>query len=286
MTWPCPTCTFINSRDSATKCSLCGLDRGPIATTTNSNSSLYACTPKTDRETEKKGTAASAAATTKKKQSVVVDLTSSKRSSSETTAPLAGTSSKHRKRHHSSSSSDGGGDDDDDDDDDDDVVLVSKKPKPLLSRSENKTQESSSSSRNPAETTEKSKMSLAPIFTKHSRGENQKTKHSNKTLSSTTAAASASAATASSRTAAAATVSSRPTKQQKIFNSTLKSCHSHSFSRTVLPKRTVEEATKDTQEVLREVFGLQELRNLQPTAIKDALQLQSQLIVMATGGGK
>ena len=37
---------------------------------------------------------------------------------------------------------------------------------------------------------------------------------------------------------------------------------------------------------LRETFGLSKLRNLQPAAIKCALKRQSQIVVMATGGGK
>ena len=37
---------------------------------------------------------------------------------------------------------------------------------------------------------------------------------------------------------------------------------------------------------MRETFGIESLRNLQPTAIKCALKQQHQIIVMATGGGK
>jgi hypothetical protein len=42
----------------------------------------------------------------------------------------------------------------------------------------------------------------------------------------------------------------------------------------------------DAQRVLQETFGLAKLRNLQPAAIRCALQQKSQIVVMATGGGK
>ena len=43
---------------------------------------------------------------------------------------------------------------------------------------------------------------------------------------------------------------------------------------------------KDAQHVLKSNFGLHSLRNLQPSAVKCALEKQSQIVVMATGGGK
>ena len=47
-----------------------------------------------------------------------------------------------------------------------------------------------------------------------------------------------------------------------------------------------QELYADAQRVLQETFGLAKLRNLQPAAIQCALQQKSQIIVMATGGGK
>jgi ATP-dependent DNA helicase RecQ len=46
------------------------------------------------------------------------------------------------------------------------------------------------------------------------------------------------------------------------------------------------ELSKESQRIMKEVFGVDKLRNLQPQAIQYALRRQSQLIVMATGGGK
>ena len=43
---------------------------------------------------------------------------------------------------------------------------------------------------------------------------------------------------------------------------------------------------KDAQHVLKTNFGLNSLRNLQPSAVRCALEKQSQIVVMATGGGK
>ena len=42
----------------------------------------------------------------------------------------------------------------------------------------------------------------------------------------------------------------------------------------------------DIQTALRTIFQLDELRNLQPQAVRNALHSKSQMIVMATGGGK
>ena len=47
-----------------------------------------------------------------------------------------------------------------------------------------------------------------------------------------------------------------------------------------------EELYDDAQRVLQETFGLARLRQLQPAAINCALHHKSQIIVMATGGGK
>jgi hypothetical protein len=62
--------------------------------------------------------------------------------------------------------------------------------------------------------------------------------------------------------------------------------HRHSFSYKVVPKRAAIRAESDADNVLRTVFQLERLRNLQPLAVKCALELKSQMIVMATGGGK
>jgi hypothetical protein len=62
--------------------------------------------------------------------------------------------------------------------------------------------------------------------------------------------------------------------------------HLHSFSLKVLPKRSEVEAESEADRILKTVFQLKCLRNLQPQAVKCALQLKSQMIVMATGGGK
>lgn len=75
-------------------------------------------------------------------------------------------------------------------------------------------------------------------------------------------------------------------RNAKGATTTATSSTTHTFSYKVLPRRTLVEAQQDTQRILGQIFGLKRLRNLQPKAIRDALQLQSQLIVMATGGGK
>ncbi|KAG7342356.1 ATP-dependent DNA helicase RecQ [Nitzschia inconspicua] len=60
----------------------------------------------------------------------------------------------------------------------------------------------------------------------------------------------------------------------------------HSFSYHLVPKRTSQEAKQDIRKTLDSIFKLRKLRNLQPHAINCALRLDSQMIVMATGGGK
>lgn len=60
----------------------------------------------------------------------------------------------------------------------------------------------------------------------------------------------------------------------------------HSFSYYLVPQRSPEEAHNDVRNALKKIFKLKRLRNLQPQAIECALQLKSQMIVMATGGGK
>jgi hypothetical protein len=60
----------------------------------------------------------------------------------------------------------------------------------------------------------------------------------------------------------------------------------HTFSYELVPKRNPDEIKRDVQRALENIFNLKCLRNLQPQAVQCALQLQSQMIVMATGGGK
>jgi hypothetical protein len=60
----------------------------------------------------------------------------------------------------------------------------------------------------------------------------------------------------------------------------------HTFSYKLVPKRNPDEIKRDVQRALENIFNLKCLRNLQPQAVQCALQLQSQMIVMATGGGK
>ncbi len=47
-----------------------------------------------------------------------------------------------------------------------------------------------------------------------------------------------------------------------------------------------EDLVKRTKRIMKEVFGIHKLRKLQPLAVECALRRQSQIIVMATGGGK
>lgn len=57
--------------------------------------------------------------------------------------------------------------------------------------------------------------------------------------------------------------------------------HGHTFAYT---RRTSTEYDEEQmQHVLQEVFHLSRLRNLQPQAIRGAMEHQSQMIVMATG---
>ena len=49
---------------------------------------------------------------------------------------------------------------------------------------------------------------------------------------------------------------------------------------------SLSELSMESKRVMKEVFRIDKLRNLQPQAIQYALRCQSQLIVMATGGGK
>ncbi|KAG7363525.1 ATP-dependent DNA helicase RecQ [Nitzschia inconspicua] len=67
---------------------------------------------------------------------------------------------------------------------------------------------------------------------------------------------------------------------------TIQCQYPHSFSYNLVPKRTSQEAKQDIRKTLDSIFKLRKLRNLQPHAINCALQLESQMIVMATGGGK
>jgi hypothetical protein len=61
--------------------------------------------------------------------------------------------------------------------------------------------------------------------------------------------------------------------------------HGHVFAQRVVPRD--DNYKPKMQKVLKAVFGLESLRpNLQPAAIDCAMRGQSQMIVMATGGGK
>jgi hypothetical protein len=65
--------------------------------------------------------------------------------------------------------------------------------------------------------------------------------------------------------------------------------HGHVFRHKVLPRSDLIRTNyqPSMQKILETVFGLKSLRpNLQPAAIKCAIQGTSQMIVMATGGGK
>mmetsp|Transcript_8599 Transcript_8599/g.18554 ORF Transcript_8599/g.18554 Transcript_8599/m.18554 type:complete len:885 (+) Transcript_8599:133-2787(+) len=65
--------------------------------------------------------------------------------------------------------------------------------------------------------------------------------------------------------------------------------HGHVFAHKVRPKEATSKNNYelDMQRVLEKVFGLEGLRpNLQPDAIQCAMQRTSQMVVMATGGGK
>lgn len=84
-----------------------------------------------------------------------------------------------------------------------------------------------------------------------------------------------------SKTSRISTVTTKENPFQKAETRNL-----HSFSYKVLPKRTVVEVESEVKRVLKTVFQLDSLRNLQPQAVKCALELKSQMIIMATGGGK
>lgn len=66
----------------------------------------------------------------------------------------------------------------------------------------------------------------------------------------------------------------------------LSSPYPHSFSLTLVPKRSPQDAKQAVRNALDFIFHLEDLRNLQPQAVHCALRLESQMIVMATGGGK
>eukprot|EP00934_Nitzschia_sp_Nitz4_P009034 Nitzschia sp. Nitz4//scaffold127_size64804//57851//60422//NITZ4_006188-RA/size64804-processed-gene-0.23-mRNA-1//1//CDS//3329534786//9024//frame0 len=59
----------------------------------------------------------------------------------------------------------------------------------------------------------------------------------------------------------------------------------HSFPTTTVSP-THQFSKQDMDQVLQQVFGLEKLRFLQPKAVQTALQRTSQLLVLATGGGK
>lgn len=68
--------------------------------------------------------------------------------------------------------------------------------------------------------------------------------------------------------------------------STLTTASQLAQPRHPLTAKTYEELKCHAENVMKEVFRIQTLRYLQPVAIKCALKRKSQLIVMATGGGK
>jgi len=53
-----------------------------------------------------------------------------------------------------------------------------------------------------------------------------------------------------------------------------------------IPNETFESRAKRCREIMKDVFGVPKLRNQQPKAVEGALKGQSQIVVMATGGGK
>ena len=72
-------------------------------------------------------------------------------------------------------------------------------------------------------------------------------------------------------------------------NSTSNTKHSPTcfYSKTVrCPAVPYEKLKEDAYHVLKTTFRLKALRNLQPAAVQCALQQKSQIVVMATGGGK
>lgn len=86
----------------------------------------------------------------------------------------------------------------------------------------------------------------------------------------------------------------QPRQSTLSFSSVSKpssSSHGHTFAHKVVPLddpiRTGDGPKSQMQKVLETVFGLKSLRkNLQPAAIACAMRGKSQMIVMATGGGK
>jgi hypothetical protein len=78
----------------------------------------------------------------------------------------------------------------------------------------------------------------------------------------------------------------KPTSKPQQLKQKIAVQYPHSFSYELVAKRNPDEIKRDIQYALEKIFNLKHLRNLQPKAIQCALQLQSQMIVMATGGGK
>ena len=83
---------------------------------------------------------------------------------------------------------------------------------------------------------------------------------------------------ATSAAAATAPSTSQQQQQQKRFRH-------HSFLARVRPRSSII-SEQEVQTTLENVFGLHRLRNLQPQVVDHALKQKSQLVVMATGGGK
>ena len=69
------------------------------------------------------------------------------------------------------------------------------------------------------------------------------------------------------------------------LTSTFVTSSKHRFASHVRPKSSIIDS-QEIQNILQEVFGLQKLRNLQPQVVECALKRSSQLLVLATGGGK
>jgi hypothetical protein len=117
----------------------------------------------------------------------------------------------------------------------------------------------------------------------------QKKPASRKRKAPTTTATATSTATAPTTTTVASCASSSLVKNPyassaSVSASTKTIPQHHPFAPTVQNGPCT---NQDIQRILTNVFGLQTLRNLQPAVLKCALlQKQSQLVVMATGGGK
>lgn len=89
-----------------------------------------------------------------------------------------------------------------------------------------------------------------------------------------------------SRSAARSTSKSTSMEASDFFSAKKKHSNArHSFSVTTVPSSR-RFNKQEVQNVLQNVFRLKELRYLQPQVVETALKQQSQLLVLATGGGK